>query len=114
MGIVLPNPKIKQTTAKLELGSEMPKYCTPDNSPENRCARFLDGKLACLLACFLQPLAYSSLGVASAWPPPSLVLQLSRDSSLPRPSSRRPLLLRRVLRQHREASLRVFGLEFLC
>merc|ERR1711920_743173 len=67
-----------------------------------------------LPACLLQPLAYSSLGVASAWPPPSLVLQLSRDSSLPRPSSRRPLLLRRVLRQHREASLRVFGLEFLC
>merc|ERR1712083_712617 len=33
--IVLPNPKIKQTTAKLELVSEMPKYCTPDNSPEN-------------------------------------------------------------------------------
>merc|ERR1712125_72059 len=74
----------------------------------------LMGKLACLLACFLQPLAYSSLGVASAWPPPSLVLQLSMDSSLPRPSSRRPLLLRQVLRQHREASLRVFGLEFLC
>merc|ERR1712228_1158182 len=69
---------------------------------------------ACLLACLLQPLAYSSLGVASAWPPLSLVLQLSRDNSLPRPSSRRPLLLRRVLRQHREASLRVFGLEFLC
>merc|ERR1712137_1461796 len=66
------------------------------------------------LACFLQPLAYSSLGVASAWPPPSLVLQLSMDSSLPRPSSRRPLLLRQVLRQHREASLRAFGLEFLC
>merc|ERR1712032_364570 len=62
----------------------------------------------------LQPLAYSSLGVASAWPPPSLVLQLSMDSSLPRPSSRRPLLLRQVLRQHREASLRAFGLEFLC
>merc|ERR1712110_13098 len=51
----------------------------------------LMGKLACLLACFLQPLAYSSLGVASAWPPQSLVLQLSMDSSLPRPSSRRPL-----------------------
>jgi len=33
--IVWPNPKIKQTTAKRELVSEMPKYCTPDNSPEN-------------------------------------------------------------------------------
>merc|ERR1712228_900054 len=58
-------------------------YCT-NCSPENSCARFLDGEaclLACLLACFLQPLAYSSLGVASAWPPPSLVLQLSMDSS---------------------------------
>merc|ERR1712060_110187 len=42
-------------------------YCT-NCSPENCCARFLDGEaclLACLLACFLQPLAYSSLGVAS-------------------------------------------------
>merc|ERR1712087_110639 len=29
------DPKIKQTTAKRELVSEMPKYCTPDNSPEN-------------------------------------------------------------------------------
>merc|ERR1712083_344420 len=31
--IVWPNPKIKQTTAKRELVSEMPKYCTPYNSP---------------------------------------------------------------------------------
>merc|ERR1711933_200848 len=66
----------------------------------------LMGKLACLLACLLAS--------CSPWPTPSLVLQLSMDSSLPRPSSRRPLLLRQVLRQHREASLRAFGLEFLC
>merc|ERR1712190_631231 len=59
----------------------------------------LMGKLACLLACLL----LAALG-----------LQLAMDSSLPRPSSRRPLLLRQVLRQHREASLRAFGLEFLC